>query len=187
MKMKYIFIVSLILAVVLGCAQPPLEEMQNARDAVFKAESDANAATYAAGSLARAQAALKRMNTEADNKRYDAAKTNATEAIQAAEKAIADGRVGAQRAKEEAASLVAGLRPEIEETARNVNGARYSQLNLDFNALDGQVKNAYDAADLAEADQMDGKYKDAIDRARGVRSDLAIINHTVANAVPRKK
>jgi len=187
MKVKYICIVCLILTVVLGCAKPPTAEMEAARDAVFKAENDANAAVYAAGSLARARDALKRMQAEADSKRYDAARTNAAEAIAAAEKAITDGRLGAQRAKEEASTLVAGLKPEIEETARNVNGARYSQLDLNFNALDGQIKNAYDAADQADADQAEGKYQDAIDRAKGVRADLASINQTVANAVPRKK
>jgi vacuolar-type H+-ATPase subunit D/Vma8 len=185
--MKLVFIVCLISAVILGCAKPPLAEMESARAAVFRAQADANAAAFAADSLARAQDALRRMNTEADNKRYDAARTNANEAIQAAEKAIADGKLKAGMAKEEAASLVAGLRPEIEETSRNVNGARYSQLNLDFRALDGQLKNAHDAADMAEADQIDGKYRDAIDRARGVRADLADINQKVSNAVPRKK
>jgi len=187
MRMKLVFIVCLVLAVVLGCAKPPLAEMESAREAVFRAENDANAATYAAGSLARARDALRRMQTEADSKRYDAARTNAAEAIAAAEKAIADGKVGAERAKDEAASLVAGLRPEIDETSRNVNGARYRQLSLDYNTIDGQLKNAHDATDQAEADQVEGKYKDAIDRARGVRADLTDINQKVANAIPRKK
>src|SRR5215475_5709064 len=110
MKVKLIYSFCIVLVLILGCARPPVEEMQNAREAVFKAENDAAAVQYASGTLARARDAIKRMETEADSKNYEAAKTHAAEAIAAAEKAITDGRSGTQRAGAEAQSMISGVR-----------------------------------------------------------------------------
>jgi len=187
MKARYIPAVCLILALFLTCAKPPLAEMESAREAVFRAENDANASQYAASSLARARDALKNMEAAADSKRYDAAKTHAMEAIAAAEKAITDGVAASGRTKDEAASLVSTLVPEIEDTSRIVNGARYSQLDLDYDQLDSEIINAYDLSDRAENDQAQGRYQDAIDKAREVKADLFDINQRVSGAVTRSK
>jgi hypothetical protein len=127
------------------------------------------------------------MQIEADSKRFDAARTLAAEAIAAADRAIADGRTGAVRAREEAASVLAGLSTELEDTSRNVSGARYSQLDLDYDALDRDLRGAYNLTDLAEDDQAEGRYQDALDKAREVRANLFDINQMVATAVTRKK
>ena len=189
MKIQPLYILLAVFTAVLafGCAQPPLAEMDSAREAVFRAENDADAVLYSGSSLSRARAALGNMQMEADSKRYDAARTHAAEAIAAAEKAIADGKAAAQKAGQDAASAVSGLKTEIEETSRNVSGARYSLLDLDYDALDNGIVNAYNNADRAEADQASGKYQDALDKARTVRTDLAEINGKVAGAAPIKK
>jgi len=185
MKLNLIYIFCIVL--VLGCAKPPVEEMDRAREAVFKAENDANAVQYASGTLARARDALKRMESEAESKNYENAKTSAAEAIAAAEKAINDGKVSAQRAGEEANSLISGLRTEIDETTRNVASARYSQLKLDYNAIDKAIVDAHSMTDQAEVDQAAGRNQDALDKARSVRSSLNDINQKVANAVTGRK
>jgi vacuolar-type H+-ATPase subunit D/Vma8 len=187
MKVKLIYIFCVITVLFLGCAKPPVEEMERAREAVFKAENNADAVQYASGTLARARDAIKRMEMEADSKNYEAAKTHAAEAIAAAEKAIADGRSGAQRAGVEADSLISGLRVEIDETTRNVAGARYSQLALDYNALDNAIVNAHNTVDQAEIDQAMGRNQEALDKARRVRTDLNDINQKVANAATTRK
>jgi len=183
----YILLIVLIVVSISGCAQPPIAEMDNAREAVFRAENDADAAQYAGSTLSRARSALGNMQMEADSKRYDAARTHAAEAVAAAEKAIADGRAAAQRAVQDSASVVSNLKTEIEETSINVNGARYSLLDLDYDALDNGIINAYNTADRAEADLAAGNYRDAIDKARVVRTDLAQINQQVAGAAPIRK
>ena len=94
MKIRILFIFIIISFFVLNCEQPPLAEMDSAREAVFRAENDADAVQFAGGTLERAQDALRRMQTEADSKRYDAARTLAEEAIAAAEKALIDGKAG---------------------------------------------------------------------------------------------
>ncbi|MCL2765429.1 MAG: DUF4398 domain-containing protein [Treponema sp.] len=181
----YIFIVVSIL--IIGCEKPPIAEMENAREAVFRAENDANAVEYAGGTLARARDSLRRMQAEADSKRYDAARAHAADAIAAAERAIADGRAGLQRAGSESDSLISTLKTEIEETSININGARYSQLDLDYDSLDKAIVDAYDTADQAEVDQAMGRYQQALDRARVVRSELTDINQTIASAVTVRK
>ncbi|MDR0463948.1 MAG: DUF4398 domain-containing protein, partial [Treponema sp.] len=123
MKIRILFIFIIISFFVLNCEQPPLAEMDSAREAVFRAENDADAVQFAGGTLERAQDALRRMQTEADSKRYDAARTLAEEAIAAAEKALIDGKAGAQRAASESAALISGLRTEINETTSNVSSA----------------------------------------------------------------
>jgi len=185
-KLFYIFCIGLVLF--MGCAKPPTEEMERAREAVFKAENDANAVQYAPGTLARAKDAIKRMDMEADSKNYEAAKNLAAEAIAAAEKAINDGRNSAQRAGEEAGSLISGLRSEIDETTKNVASARYSQLPLDYNSMDKTIVNAHNMTDQAEVDQAMGRNKEALEKAKSVRADLNDINQKIANAaIGRKK
>jgi hypothetical protein len=127
------------------------------------------------------------MQDEADSKRYEAAKAHALDAISAAEKAIADGRAGAQRAGGQTDALITTLRAEIEETSRNVNGARYSNMALDYAALDKVISDAHNTTDQAEVDLAAGRFDQAQDRARLVRSDLAEVNSKVANAVTRRK
>ena len=79
--------------------------MENAEAALVRAENDPDAAAYAGNTLLRARDALASMRAEAEAKRYDAAKTYAAEAVNAAEKAVNDGRAAAARAGEEAAAF----------------------------------------------------------------------------------
>jgi hypothetical protein len=187
MKVKLIYMFCIALVLFLGCAKPPVEEMEKAREAVFMAENDVNAVQYASGTLARARDAVKRMEIEAGSKNYEAAKNLAAEAIAAAEKAINDGRLSSKRAGEEADSLISGLRVEIDETTRNVAAARYSQLALDYDALDRAIVNAHNTTDQAEVDQAMGKNQDALEKAKAVRSSLNDINQKVANAATGRK
>jgi len=187
MKIRFIYIFLIISILFIGCAKPPLDEMAAAREAVFKAENDSDAVEFAGATLARARASLRLMQEEADAKRYDSARTHAADAISAAERAIAEGRSGTQRTVTETDSLISTLRTEIEETSRNVNGARYSNLRLDYDALDKALVDAHETTDQAEADQAAGRHQQALDRARVVRSSLSDINQTVASATPAGK
>jgi hypothetical protein len=182
MKGKFVYILLIVLVLVLGCASPPTEEMDSAREAVFRAENDADTVQYAAGTLGRARSALGRMQEAADSKRFDDAKTYAIEAQNLAERAMMEGRTGADRARMESAPLVAGLRAEIEETSSNVSSARYSLLDLDYDALDRAIFNAHNVADRAEFSQAQGRYQDAIDSVRDVRTELTNINQLIASA-----
>jgi vacuolar-type H+-ATPase subunit I/STV1 len=180
------------LSLIIGaCAKPPTEEMNNAAAAVTRAENDTDAVTYAGSTLSRARDALSRMQTEAESKRYDAAKTSAAEAIAAADKAIADGRSGAVRAQEEAASLVEGLTPAIAETEQAIRSARAKgNVQLDFNSVNQDFAAARLTADQAAVSLAGNNYQDALDKGRSARAGLSDINARVssaATAASRKK
>jgi hypothetical protein len=182
MKLKYIILV-LLAGLIFGCAKPPTEEMNNAIEAVTRAENDADAVLYGAGSLARARDALRRMQTEADSKRYDAAKTLAGEAIAAADRAIADGQTGAARAREEAASLLASLRPMIAETGQRINSAQSAGLVLDYIELGQEFDAVRLNTDQAEVALAGRQYQDALEKGRNARAGLSDIDQKIASAV----
>lgn len=187
MKSRQIFVGFVILALCLGCAKPPIAEMDRAKEAVFEAENDDDAAQYGTSFLNRARAALAKMEEAANSKRFDEAKTYAADAVTLSEKAITDGKAAAVRAREEAASNISSLKSEIEETGINVNAARYSQLVLDYDALDRGMKDANDSYAQAQNSMSAGMYKDALDKAMNVRANLADINQKITNAAPRRK
>jgi hypothetical protein len=187
---KFFFAV-LLAATLTACAKPPVEEMNNAESAVIRAENDADAVTYAAGVLSRARDALNRMRTEAEAKRYDTARTFAAEAVNAAERALSDGRAGAARLREEAGDLVAGLRDSvtgIEESIRSAKRTR--ELQIDYTALEGEFDEARRAAEQAEVSLAEQDYNEALDRGRTARSLLSDITgrlSAAASAASRKK
>jgi vacuolar-type H+-ATPase subunit I/STV1 len=179
---------SLVLA---SCATPPTEEMENATTAVTRAENDPDAITYAASTLARARDALSRMRSEAEAKRYDAAKNYAAEAISAAEKAIADGRAAATRARDEAATLLTQVKTSLDETGKSLENAKGVQnIDLDFQTLDQDLDSARRTTAQAEVSLAGNNYQDSIDKSRTARGILSGIDTKVAGAtisVSRKK
>jgi len=184
-KIGFLLIILLVLAI--GCAKPPTVEMENARDAVFRAQNDPAANEYAMNTLVRARIAIQRMDEEAANKNFEMAKTHAAEAIALAQRAIDEGKQGASRSGDVTAHAVINLKPEIEETQRNVNGARYSNLKLDYDEIDRDIIKAFNDADRADASQADGRFQEAQDIAREVRANLANINAKVAGAAAVRK
>jgi hypothetical protein len=130
------------------------------------------------------------MNAEAAAKRYDSARSYAAEAIAAADRAINDGRAGAERAKNEAANFIAGLKPLLAETEQGINAARAAKLPLDFNSIDNDFDTARTNTAQAETAYAGSRYGEAIDRGRAARVILNSINEqlsTVTLGITRKK
>jgi hypothetical protein len=192
MKLKFAGVISILLVFTLAmsCAKPPTAEMNTAIEAVTRAENDPDAALYAGNSLARARDSLHRMQTEAEAKRYDAAKNYAAEAVAAADKAIADGRTGAARAREEAAMLVAKLPPAIAETEQSIRAAQEKKLALNFDAINQDFDAARRNADQAQTALSGSRYQDALNRGRDAQAGLGDIKQRLsgaATAASRKK
>jgi len=177
--------------ILIACATPPTEEMNRAQDAVTRAENDADAVTYAPNLLVRARDALTRMQTEANAKRYDAAKNYANEAISNAERAIADGRAAAERAREEAANIVKSLQTPLAEAANALDAAREDRdMDLDYNGLSQDLDSARQVYDSARQNLETNNYPDAVTQGQNVRSALSDINSSIneaAQAASRKK
>jgi hypothetical protein len=187
---------TLLAALALGmicaaCSTPPTEDMNKAVDAVTKAENDSDAVTYAGNTLIRARDALTQMQSEADSKRYESAKNYAAEAITAAEKAIADGKTGAARTREEAASLLNSLRPEIAQTENDLIAAKaVPRIQLDVKTLDQDLTDAKSAFADANSSLNINNYRDAVAKAQPIRPLLSGIRSRITDAtqaLSRKK
>jgi len=175
-----LFVLALFLA---ACATPPTEDMNKAYDAVTRAENDADAVTYAGNTLGLAKDALTRMQSEADAKRYDTAKTYAAEAVSNAERAITEGKTGADRAKNEAAALVNSLSAPLAETSDALNAAQDVQnIKLDFDSLSGDMDSANKTYSDAQQSLAADNYSDAISKGQNVRSTLSDINAKITEA-----
>ena len=185
MKKFYLtFSVILVFGLVLSaCATPPTDEMNKAHDAVIRAENDADAVTYAGNTLVRARDALTRMQNEADAKRYDTAKNFASEAIDLAERAIADGKTGAARAKSEAENMYNSLEAPLAETAGALDTAKQTDnLALNFDNLSEDMDLAHRTYNEAGQSLETGDYQDTVVKSQSVRSILADINNDITNA-----
>jgi hypothetical protein len=183
-RIPLILMIALALtALISGCAKPPTEEMDNAEAALVRAENDPDAAAYGNASIVRARDALAAMRSEAAAKRYDSAKTYAQEAINAAERAIADGRTGAQRAQDQASLVLNGVRTNLEETHRNIDAAKgVTGIQLDFDAIDGDYASAENQADQAQSAFNAADYTGSLERSQSARSLLGDINAKISRA-----
>ena len=184
---KHLALAAIIIVFLAACATPPTEEMGKAHDAVMRAENDTDAVTYAGNTLTRARDALTRMQDEADAKRYDAAKNYAAEAVNLAEQAIADGRNGAARAREEAANLLSSLQGPLAETSNALDIAQQSDMKLDYDTLSGEM----DSANHTYSDAMQSlegeNYPDATAKGQAVRGLLSSINSSLNDAASTRK
>jgi membrane-associated HD superfamily phosphohydrolase len=166
-----------------ACTAPPTEQMQKARDAVTRAENDADAVTYAGNSVVHARDALTRMQEEADSKNYDTAKEFAIEAINSAEKAIADGQYAKERSKAEASALLDSVQNSLAETSNAINNAKnVPNIPLDFDAITQETGEARETYDEAQQSFQDGNNPDAIAKGQSVRGQLSDINTKINEA-----
>jgi len=178
--LNMVFIIALAVS---ACASPPTEEMQKAQDAVTRAESDADAVTYAGNSIIRARDALTRMQSEADSKRYDSAKEFANEAIKNAEKAISDGKSVKERSKTEAATLIESLQTLFAETSNSVNNAKsVPNILLDFGAIARDMDDARETLEDIRQSFQAGNNLDVIAKGQAVRALLSEINARINGA-----
>jgi HEPN domain-containing protein len=178
------------LAVMTGCSRPPTEEMEQAEEAVTRAENDPDAVSYAGNLIEQAKDYLLLMYEEADAKRYDSAITYANDAIDLAERAINEGNGQAWLKKNEATAAMASVGSQILETGQRIDNAKAAGLSLDFNSIDSDFSSAQRTYDQARSAMSSGRYQEAIFLSNNVRSSLNGINQklgTSAMAVSRKK
>jgi len=182
-KSIYFFSILILFSFVLGCAKYPTEEINNAIEAVTRAESNDDAVMYAGNTLGRARDAIRRMQIEADAKRYDGAKAAAAEAISLADRAITEGRFAANRAREEAAAIIAALGPEVAETGQAIRAARAAGIPLDYGRIDQDYTTVLSDVDEANAALAGNQYQQALESSRHARAGLSDINSRLTTAV----
>jgi hypothetical protein len=161
--------------------------MEKADAAVTQAENDPDAVLYGEDSLIRAKNALTQMRVSAESKRYDEAKLLAQEAIDAAEKARNDGKLGASRAKEEAARLLLEAQNALAATEKTLNMAKnLDNVNADFDALTRKLETARNIIGEAETALNTSRYQDSQNKSREARAALGDITAEISGAVTKK-
>ncbi len=173
-----------MLMVLGSCAKAPTAEMNTAAAAVAKAEGDSDTVEYAPDSLKRAKDSLSRMQAESAAKKYEAAKTLALEAVQAAEKAMADGKAGKARAKEEATSLLASVKAALLEAESALVSAKAVRgIVFDFTAAAQDMQSAQRSVATMETDLANENFKIALEKGQNARSLLGSLQNRIAEAV----
>jgi hypothetical protein len=186
--MKKLFVISPSILIfgwfLASCATPPIDDMNRAQEAVTRAENDADTVAYASHTLLQARDALARMQSEADARRFDAARNHANEAISLAERAIADGRAGASRARGEAENILREIGQLLTETSSAIAAAeQVPNILLDFDSISREMNLARQAYGEAQQSFEAGNYRDVISRGQIIRSILSDINARITEAV----
>ena len=187
--MKRNTIVGMLLVVLVAlwvgsCAKAPKEEMNEARDAVARAEADADAKQYAPASVNKAKELLATMESEAAAKHYDSAKELAAQAVAAADQAIKDGAAGKAQAQRDAAAVVSTAKSSLAELLRAVQAARGVRgITLDFASVDDSVRQVQQSLDGADRDMSSSAYADATAKAQAARSSISEIQRRLSDAV----
>lgn len=122
-KTKIVMPVLLLgLAMVMGCAKPPQEAIDSAKQSIEAARA-AGASDYASESLRMAEDKANAMNTELEAqmkkfalmRSYKNVATMAADAKAAGEKAVADANAGKEKAKMEAEAMLGQVKTALDE------------------------------------------------------------------------
>ena len=164
----------------LSCAEPPVEEMNQAAEAVTVAESSNDAIYYAPQLLNRAKTVLKNMYLEAENKNYDLAKSLAAEAVSLAEQAIREGHAAAEKEKQEASVTVMNIDDVISEIEQIINAAKEAGLDLDYNSIENEFDAICQTVAQAQEALSTEQFKDAIKIADTAKANCELIKQQIS-------
>ncbi len=106
-------------ALVIGCAQPPTEEMAKADKAIADAKTK-EANLYAPDALKKAEDAFKKAKDQIAAKQYKEAKQVAIDTVALAQQAIAGVEAGKAKMKEDAAKVIADVEKALDELKTDV-------------------------------------------------------------------
>lgn len=154
------------LAMVMGCAKPPVAEIEAAK-AALQSAVDAGAGDYAAGSLREAQNAVASLEAEVQAqakkfalmRSYKQAATLAANAKAAGEKAKADADAGKAQAKADAEALLTQARTALDEATAALKAAPKGKgTEMDIKAMENDLMTVGTQIAEGEAAHGQGKY-----------------------------
>jgi hypothetical protein len=185
-------LVAFSFALVMGCAQPPTEEMAKADKAVAEAkEKEAN--FYAEDAFKKAEDAFKKAKDQVAAKQYKEAKQVAIDTVALAQQAIAGVEAGKAKMKEDAAKMVADVDKALDDLKTDVAAAIKKKLAVpkeEVQAAIGKwgvdlavVKDKIQGGKISEAF---GELKAMLTAVGAKKEEIAKLG-TPAAAVPAKK
>lgn len=183
-KLPVLLSLTLLGFLLLACAKAPTSEMAAASAAVEKASSTSDTVEYAPSSLAKAKDLLSRMNTEAEEKRYDAAKLLAAQAEEAAEQAIIDGTNSKLKAKSDAELAISNTKKAISALKELFASAKTSKIkNLNTKEYEKLLLSAETGITEADNDFNRTSYKSALAKANTANTITADAQKLLSDAV----
>lgn len=186
---------TLLAIAAVGCADVPTEKVDEARKALDAARG-AEAAAYAAGEMALAEDAAKRLDAElalqkdkfALFRSYDTAEQLAAEVRETSQTAVDAAAEGKEQAKDEAMAEITQARTMLAEVrAMMANAPRGKGTALDLAALKSDLAAAEAALNEVDASFSSGRYLDAETGASAARESIEKVREAVTAAVQAKQ
>lgn len=176
--------IAIAIAVIASCAQPPEEEMAAARQAVQEAERNPDVPQYAPRPLEEARQLLSQMESAAENRQHDTARTLAGQARTTAQRAVQDATTAKDNARTRARAAITAATSSMEEAQNTLDNARgVSGVRLDFQAIRSDLDTQ--AREIAAAETAFGndQFAEAESRAENARSSLSELVQRISDAV----
>jgi hypothetical protein len=185
-------LVAFAFALVMGCAQPPTEEMAKADKAIAEAkEKEAN--LYAQDALKKAEDVFKKAKEQVAAKQYKEAKQAAIDTVALAQQAIAGVAAGKAKMQEEAAKMAVDVDKALDELKTDVAMAIKKKLPVPKEEVQAAIgKWGVDLASLKDKLQS-GKISEAFGELKAMMTAVGAKKEeisklvTSAPAVPEKK
>jgi hypothetical protein len=179
-------------ALVMGCAQPPTEEMAKADKAVAEAKAK-EANLYAQDAFKKAEDAFKKAKDQVAAKQYKEAKQVAIDTVALAQQAIAGVEAGKAKMKEDAAKMLADVDKALDELKTDVAAAIKKTLVVPKEEVQAAIgKWGVDLA-LVKDKLQGGKISEAFDELKAMMKAVGAKKEEIAKlgapgaAEPAKK
>lgn len=179
-------------ALVMGCAQPPAEEMAKADKAVAEAKAK-EANLYAQDAFKKAEDAFKKAKDQVAAKQYKEAKQLAIDTVALAQQAIAGVEAGKAKMKEDAAKIAADVDKALDELKTDVAMAIKKKLPVPKDEVQAALgKWGVDLAVVKDKLQG-GKISEALDELKAMLTAVNAKRETINKlgtpeaAAPAKK
>lgn len=180
----YMLFVILVATMAVGsCAKPPTAEAAAARSAVAKAEQNADVPAYAPATLKKAKDALAAMETALIGKKFDQAKTSATEAKALADKAPGEAAAAKESTKTSATALLADLAATIAGLEKNLTAAKRTKAAAEATAVAKEVPALKAGLVAAQKSLADGNFLKARDEALALQAKAGELDARITAAV----
>jgi hypothetical protein len=185
-------LVAFAFALVMGCAQPPTEEMAKADKAIAEAkEKEAN--LYAQDALKKAEDVFKKAKEQVAAKQYKEAKQAAIDTAALAQQAIAGVAAGKAKMQEEAAKMAVDVDKALDELKTDVAMAIKKKLPVPKEEVQAAIgKWGVDLATLKDKLQS-GKISEAFGELKAMMTAVGAKKEEIAKlvtsepAAPEKK
>lgn len=179
-------------ALVMGCAQPPTEEMASADKAVAEAKAK-EANLYANDAFKKAEDSLKKAKDQVVAKQYKEAKQVAIDTIALAQQAIAGAAAWKAKMQEDAAKIAADVEKALDELKTDVAQAIKKKLPVPKEEIQAAIGKWGGDLTAAQNKLKGGKVNEALGEIKAMMTAVSAKKEEIAKlvasapAAPEKK